>query len=68
MAVHVDTDGRAYCTYYKIKSSKVTSKRHRANRLYDRYKIDLDDGEWHKIEMSYKPSNTKGYCKIVIDG
>ena len=30
--------------------------------------IDLMDGKWHKIEMTYRPSNTNGYCKIVIDG
>ncbi len=63
LAVHADNYGLAYCTYYKSNSDP---KRYRV-KLYDLHKIDLNDGEWHKIEMSYKPSKTRGYCKIVID-
>ena len=64
LAVNADRYGRAYCTYW---DSNSNYKRHRV-QLYDLYRIDLNDGEWHKIEMSYKPSKKRGYCKIVIDG
>ena len=43
-------------------------KTHRVNKIKKRFGINLKDGEWHKIEMTYRPSNTNGYCKIVIDG
>ena len=68
MAVHIDNYGRAYCTHFIKKDTPKKYKRYRAYSLYDLFKIDLADGEWHKIEMTYRPSNTKGYCKIVIDG
>ena len=41
---------------------------YRVNKIKRLLGIDLKDGNWHKIEMTYKPSNTDGYCKIVIDG
>ena len=41
---------------------------YRVNKIKKLLGINLKDGNWHKIEMTYKPSNTDGYCKIVIDG
>ena len=49
----------------KISGIKNTYRVDKIKRLLG---IDLKDGNWHKIEMTYKPSNTDGYCKIVIDG
>ena len=43
-------------------------KSYRVDKIKRLLGIDLKDGNWHKIEMTYKPSNTDGYCKIVIDG
>jgi len=75
VAVYVSDYGSAKCLEYKEGPSRDT--RGRKNnikqishtvRIYDLYRIDLNDRDWHKIEITLRISKTNGYCKIVIDG
>ena len=67
VAVYVDDYGSAKCLEYKKNGSKIKQISHRV-RIYDLYRIDLNDRGWHKIEITLRTSKTNGYCKIVIDG
>ena len=67
VAVYVSDYGSAKCLEYKKNGSKIKTISHRV-RIYDFYRIDLNDRGWHKIEITLRTSKTNGYCKIVIDG
>ena len=75
ISVYLSDYGRVACMEYKEGSSKDSWGRvnkvkqigHYA-KIYDLLKIELADGEWHKIEMTLKISKKNGSCKVVIDG
>ena len=58
--VYADRGGNAKCVEYTKSGQTQTIRPFR--------KINLADGDWHEIVMSYTPSNSNGYCSVDIDG